>query len=298
MAISFDMLLRKWRTMPMLVRLVSVNVILFLLLRIIGAVAMISGHPAWLNAAFGLLQLPSSVLSLATHPWTIVTYMFVQYDVLHLILNMLWLYWFGMVFVQFATQRSLVALYLFGGLAGALSYILVANLPLIGFASAGLMGASAAVIAVTVATAVLVPDYKLNLLFFGEVSLKWVALIMIGIDVIGFSAGNIGGHVSHVGGAVAGLIYGWYARRGIDFLAGFNRGIDRLANLCRNFRYRSASPAKTGFSSAHTSSADTPSDTARLDDILDKIRRSGYASLTPEERNTLFSISSNLKKRP
>lgn len=304
MATNFDKLAQKWRTMPMLLRLVTVNVVLFLLLRIIGAVAMISGHPGWLNAAFGLLRLPSSILSLATHPWTIVTYMFVQYDVLHLMLNMLWLYWFGMVFVQFATQRSLVALYLFGGLVGALSYIVVANLPLIGFASAGLMGSSAAVIAVTVATAVMAPDYKLNLLFFGEVSLKWVALIMIGIDVIGFSAGNMGGHVSHVGGAVAGFIYGWYSRRGIDFLAGFNRLIDRLANLSRNLRRRTAAPSRPGFSSARThSSSQTPSsskassDTARLDDILDKIRRSGYASLTPEERNTLFSISSNLKKQ-
>lgn len=286
MAIFIDRMLGVWRGAPLLLRLVAVNVCVFLLLRVIGAVAMLSGHEQWLSVVMGCLRLPADVAVLAMRPWTVVTYMFVQYDVLHLLLNILWLYWFGLVFVEIATQRRLVALYLFGGFAGALLYIASANLPGTGVVSGGLMGSSAAVIAITVATAVMAPDYKINLLFFGEVSLKWVALVMIAIDVIGFSAGNTGGHVAHAGGAIAGLVYGWYGRRGIDLSVGFNRMIDRLANLMK----------RSGSGGSSSRRQPVATDAQKLDDILDKIRRSGYGSLTSDERNILFGISSKNKQ--
>ena len=134
--------------------------------------------------------------------------MFAHYDVLHILFNMLCLWWFGKLFLEFFNQRQMTGLYLIGGLGGALIYLLAYNLlPAFTYQRGMLLGASASIMAIMLAVAVKAPNYKVGLLFFGEVSLKWIAIILIFLDFLSIDTQNAGGHISHIGGALTGCAY-------------------------------------------------------------------------------------------
>ena len=248
----------RWLSMSILIKIILVNIAVFVLLRILAIVAAFSGNGEIIKAGFNAVQLPASFVALATHPWTILTYMFVQYDLLHLIFNMLWLYWFGTIFLTVNPSRRLLPVYLYGGLAGALVFLFVG--PITG--SDGLIGASASVIAIVTATAMMVPNYSVQLFLIGNVRLKWVAIITVAIDILSLGGIETGSHISHLGGAIAGVVY-VILRKHSKLLT-------------------KSTPASEKISGA-------PVDT--IDAILDKIKRSGYTSLTPQERARLFEAS-------
>lgn len=285
MAHFIDRLRRGFVGGTMLMKLVYINIAVFLLLRI---GAMFIG--VWGGDAQHLLlqwvELPSDPALLLVRPWTLLTYMFAQYDILHILFNMLWLYWFGQYFLILGTQRQLLAIYVYGGLGGALLYLLA--MPVISGAVIGyLTGASAAVLAIVVATAWRMPDYKVGLLFFGEVALKWIATVAVAISLFNISGDNAGGNVAHIGGAAVGAVWAIALGHGRDLTKPFCRMMDKLVNLTRRTaagrpRRRSVGPK-----------ARTASDN-ELNAILDKIRRSGYASLTKTERQKLFDYSNRL----
>lgn len=157
----------------MLMKIIWINIGIFILLRVAAIVCMFAGCPDFINTIMSYVQLPSNPATLATRPWTIVTYMFAQYDVLHILFNLLWLYWFGTLFMMVATQRQLFALYILGGLGGALLFLVsYAVMPVFAFHNAMLIGSSASVIAIVTATAILMPDFRMHLLFIGSISLK------------------------------------------------------------------------------------------------------------------------------
>ena len=222
-----DTVKHKWRVSTMLMKLIYVNIAVFLVIRIGAIVCMFAGvsELVWLR----WFELPSMPQWLCDTPWTVVTYMFSHFDVLHILFNMLWLYWFGTVFMLTGTQKQVFALYLYGGIGGALLYLLAFNtLPAFAGQASLLIGASASVIAIVVATAVIHPEYRMGLLFIGSVSLKWIAIITLGLFMLGLTGNNAGGHVAHVGGAVVGLIYGLCFKNGRDITKPFNKLIDRM----------------------------------------------------------------------
>lgn len=274
----------KWLTGSMLIRLVFVNVAVFLLLHLL---AFIFGFTALgSGAVLELVELPSNFNMFLRSPWTIVTYMFSQYDFLHLLFNMLWLYWFGEIFLLADSSKRMLALYLYGGIAGGvlfmLSYSLMGMWGLI-------IGSSASVLAIVVATAVIHPDFKMNLLFLGEISLKWVAIVTIVIDFVSIGGSNTGGHIAHIGGALMGLCYAIALKRGVDITRPYCAAVDRLVNLWK--RIVAPRPKSKASASSHCSK----SDEASLDEILDKVKKSGYGSLTREEKDKLFDVSRRIK---
>lgn len=297
MATTFKDIRSRYRTLSMLMKIIVINVAVFVVLRLSVIIMLFAGvdNP---ESILQWVELPSNPSALLHRPWTIVTYMFAQYDVLHLLFNMLWLYWFGIIFMSFSIGRRLGALYVYGGLVGAALYLLAYNFfPVFNGVNGLLIGSSGAVIAIVAATAVMVPDYKMNLLFLGAISLKWVAIVTIGLDLISVTGSNAGGHIAHLGGALIGVIYALRLRRGQDITAPVNRLLDHLANL---FKRRPAPRFKVyenkGKTKAPQSHKDaTADDRAKLDEILDKIKKSGYTSLTPEERKRLFDVSSRIK---
>lgn len=299
MANIFKRLLQLFRYGSTLTRLIFINAGVFLTLRIIAVICHLGNIPDWQHAILKYVELPSRPELLAMRPWTILTYMFAQFDVLHIMFNMLWLYWFGAIFLSINTQKRLLALYLFGGIGGGLVYFLAYNtLPALIGINAGLIGASAAVIAIVVATAIMMPDYKVPLLFLGPVSLKWIAIATLAIDFLSITGQNGGGHISHIGGALTGAAFALAMRNGVDITAPFNRLIDKIVNLCRRLKagsnpLRAKKSAKQSRPTAHAGSV---SDQKTLDEILDKIKKSGYTSLTPGERKTLFDVSSRIKQ--
>lgn len=285
MAIISDNISYRIRQSFITSKIVFVNVAIFLLLRILAAIFTLSGNGAAQSDIISLLALPATFDATLTHPWTLITHMFTHFDFLHIIFNMLWLYWFGLIFTDITSSRSLLALYLYGGLIGAATYLGCSSLHIITPSSA-LLGASAAITAIVVATAVITPHYKMSLLFLGEVSIIWIAAAMVVIDMIGISAGNIGGHTAHIGGIIMGIVYGLCYRRGID--------LSRLlhANNPKHHK-RKASRQQT----TDNRTNNHIDDEEQLNRLLDKIRHSGFSSLTADERNRLFEISSRHKSK-
>lgn len=273
-----------------LMKIIIVNVAVWVTLRVIAIIAMLFASPGLLGTALSLVEMPSRPVELLLHPWTLLTYMFAQFDLLHILFNMLWLYWFGVIFMQLTSPRRLLPVYIYGGLAGALLFFASYNLLPVFAGSAGgvLIGSSASVLAIVTATAIIAPDYSVGLMFIGRVSLKWIAIVTIAIDLLSLSGDNIGGHIAHIGGALMGAAYALRLRRGVDLAAPFNRVADAIVNL---LRHRRPAPRVKTRRSAPKADKSAPPTMSEIDSILDKIKKSGYTSLTADERAKLFRKS-------
>ena len=238
------------------------------------------------------LSVPADWTELIRKPWTVVTYMFLHERFWHLFFNV-WMLWFGgMIFTRFLSQKQLALTYGLGGLVGALFFILAYNLfPVFETAkyTAVAMGASASVLAILVAAATYKPDYGLNLLLFGQLKFKWVAIAFVVIDVLSISAENPGGHIAHLGGAVFGFVYGLILRKSIGPPTESKR------------KKRKPKMEYTPYEEIHDEPQVPRSDEEynhqkaererNVDAILDKIAKDGYASLTAEEKEFLFKNS-------
>ena len=238
------------------------------------------------------LSVPADWTELVRKPWTIVTYMFLHERFWHLFFNV-WMLWFGgMIFTRFLSQKQLALTYGLGGLVGALFFVLAYNLfPVFETAkyTAVAMGASASVLAILVAAATYKPDYGLNLLLFGQLKFKWLAIAFVVIDLLSISAENPGGHIAHLGGALFGFVYGFILRKSLGKPTESKR------------KQRKPKMEYTPYEEIHDEPQAPRSDEEYnrqkaererdVDAILDKIAKDGYASLTPEEKEFLFKNS-------
>lgn len=283
-----DQLKYQWATGSMLVKLVFINIAVFILLHLATLILMFAGVDA--NVVLSQVELPSHLPAMIRKPWTLITYMFAQYDLFHILFNMLWLYWFGVIFLLADTSKRMLALYIYCGLGGALLFMAYYNaMNMYGL----LIGSSASVIGIVTATAIRHPDYKMGLLFIGEISLKWLAVITIAIDMFSIGGSNAGGHVAHIGGAITGAIYAVAQKKGVDITRPFVAVTDGAVNLWRNItapRRKKARPYATA------GSKPANNDEATLDEILDKVKKSGYGALSKEEKQKLFDVSRRIKK--
>lgn len=246
------------------------------------------------------IEFPADVWRALCQPWSLLTYMFMHADVWHLLFNMLWLYCFGRLFLYNYSSRHFRGLYLLGGIVGALFYLLAYNLfpyfqPFV--SGSMLVGASASVLAIVVATAVCMPDYRLNFLLIGSVRLKYVALAVVLCDLLFITSENAGGHIAHLGGALAGWVFARGIRDGrYDLTAWINRVWDAVASLSALFQRKPEKPRmKVKYGNKRETDYDynarKKANEEEIDRILDKVRKSGYEGLTSEEKKRLFDAS-------
>lgn len=277
-------------------RLLLVNVALFLIVRITFAVSSLFNHPVFsFQEVSAWIAIPSSPSQLLLRPWSIFTYMFYHWDFMHLLFNMLWLYWMGAIIMEYLGAKKLFGIYIMGGLFGALAYVIAfnsfpifANSVNVSFA----LGASASVLAITVAAATLLPDYPVSLMFIGNVALKWIAAVSVLLDVINISGDNAGGHIAHLGGALFGFIYIRSLRNGTNL----TKWLELLGDKFSGKRGK--------MSVAYTRKKKSDEDFVlhkkarqeQMDEILDKISKSGYGSLSQSEKDFLFQISKEDQK--
>ncbi|WP_428327433.1 rhomboid family intramembrane serine protease [Mucilaginibacter sp.] len=266
--------------------LIGINIIVFLLINIPGTLeTLIFRSNAIANFSNEYLLLPAYLPKLLTRFWTPFTYMFMHDGVFHILFNMLWLYWFGQIFEEYLGKDRTLGLYFSGGLTGAALFILSFNtLPFFthNHAAEGaiMVGASASVMAIIVATATLLPDHTISLILIGPVKLKWLVLFFIIIDFLGITGLNAGGELSHLGGALIGYIYIKQLQKGHDW-------IGSVATL-----FKPKSKLKVVVNNTSRKSNDLPRQ-EEIDLILDKISRSGYDSLNKQEKEILFRASNN-----
>ncbi len=273
-------------------RIIYINIGVFIAITIVTLIGILLVKPEIADMALRLLSVPSSLSSLLTRPWTLITYMFLHKDIWHILFNMLWLYWFGKIFLEYLDQRKLVAVYLLGGISGAILYIFSFNVfP----AFAGLVadsvaiGASASVLAIVIAIAAYVPDYTVQLFLFGRIKIKYVALaIFVFTSFMDFS-NNSGGKLAHIGGALFGYLYTLNLRQGRDIGKSLNKFIDAFATLLKPRKKLKVTHKKAANEFEYNKTKTEHQ--AKINSILDKISKGGYDSLTKEEKEMLFNES-------
>ncbi len=235
-----------------------------------------------------LFAVPADISSLAEKPWSIFTYMFLQEEFWHLFFNMLMLYYGGQIFLQFFSQKQLLLTYIFGGLVGALFFILAFNaFPVFEDTKtyAFALGSSASVLSILIAAATYQPEYRLNLFLLGQVKMKWIAIIFVVIDLLSIPKGNSGGHIAHLGGALWGFLYAYLLKKDFDCYLIFKRKA-RIKVKTRNAHNYHQRP-KTD----EQYNAERAQEQEETDKILEKIAKNGYSSLSEKEKEFLFRQS-------
>jgi hypothetical protein len=218
--------------------------------------------------------------------------MFTHKDFLHVLFNILWLYWFGIIFLQYFDGKKLVGVYLLGGLAGALFFVTAYNLfPVFtqNHIQAVALGASASVTAIVIAIAFYVPDFTMNLMFVGRVKIIYIAIGMLVLSTIISFPKNPGGMIAHLGGAALGYFYTFRYKQGKDITAGINKLLEKLFAL-----FRPKPKIRVTHRKSETDldyNARKGEEQKEVDRILDKIAKSGYSSLSSKEKEILFRQS-------
>jgi membrane associated rhomboid family serine protease len=275
-----------------LTRLIYINIAVFILITIVAGIGFLVQNQIISGKVLDLFSVPASLNVLKTRPWTLITYMFTHKDIWHILFNMLWLYWFGRIFLEYLDERKLVAVYLLGGISGALVYILSFNIfPVFTgvLADSVAIGASASVMAIVIAIASYVPDYTVQLFLFGRIKIKYMALaIFVLTSVMDFSV-NSGGKLAHIGGAFFGYFYILNLKHGHDIGKGFNRIIDFFATILKPRKKLKVTHKKVA--TEYEYNKIKTDHQKQINNILDKISKGGYESLTKEEKETLFKES-------
>jgi len=268
-----------------LYRLLLINVVVFLVLMLARTFSFLFQTDGDILAlVIAKLSLPPSLSNILVQPWSLITYMFLHVDFFHILFNLLVLFWTGKLFVEYLGNDKLIATYLLGGLTGAFIYILSFNIFPV-FASVGgsahLMGASAGVIAVLVAVATLLPDYTVFLIIFGAVRLKYIAIVSILLYAISIPNGNAGGELAHLGGALFGFVMIKQLRNGRD--------LTKWTTALLKFNFKKKPQMKVVRSTNQTNASIASEEL--VDRILDKINKSGFDSLTKDEKEILYKAS-------
>ena len=273
----------------MVTRLILINVAVFVLVHIVNIILFAANGASKSPVYTEFIQffsMSSDVMHIITHPWVPVSSMFLHEGFWHILWNMLFLYWFGRIVGDFLGDKRVLPIYLLGGLFGGLFFYASANLLPGGSGEVRYaLGASGGVMAMVVAAGVLAPDYIMRLLFLGDVKLKYIVMVLVFLDMIGIANDmNTGGHFAHLGGALMGWLYISQLRNGIDWGKPFISFSEWIKVI-----------GKPKMKVVKTNGGKRPvkqqTNQEKLDEILDKIKQSGYKSLTKEEKEYLFKAS-------
>lgn len=280
-----------------LMALISLNAIIFLVIIFIKVIYFIvqASPDAFENNIQPWFTMPASLKELAYKPWTFFSYMFTHTGLIMTITNMIWLWVFGSIFQDTAGNRKLIPLYIYGGITGAClfiaSYYLIPPLkPFIDTSS--LQGASAATMAVAVASTTLTPNFRFFRMLNGGIPLWVVTALYVIIDFAGIADHGAAYHVAHLGGGLIGFMFVFSLRKGHDWSLWMNNLYNWLINLFNPEKKKQAVKKvkekvfyRTGNQKPFVKNANITQQ--RIDEILDKINQQGYKLLTEEEKNIL-----------
>ncbi|MDV7188183.1 rhomboid family intramembrane serine protease [Lutibacter sp. TH_r2] len=228
--------------------------------------------------------LPASFDEFITKPWTLITYGFLHLSIWHILSNLLVLYYLGNLFLNFHTKKQFLNFYFLGIIVGAIAFLL--NYYITNKTGSPLIGASAAVSTIFIGIATKIPRYAIQLRFIGSVELWVLAVIWIGLSILQLANVENGGAIAHIAGAAFGFVYAKQLSAGNDIGKWFETIIDYFSNL---FKPKKTSNLKTVYKSKRRTANDVSKTKQRkIDDILDKISKSGYNALTKEEKDYLF----------
>jgi len=293
-----DDLKLKYKMSSVVEKLIVINILVFVIFHVLETVGFLFNYKLDLVSWFSF---PKEFDSYLTKPWSIVTYAFLHAGIMHIVSNMIILYFAGRYFVSYISGKKALTVYFLGAIFGALLYMVSYNF-FPAFSNTGnvpLVGASASVMAILIAITAYIPNMTVRLMFLGNIKFWWIAAFFVIMDVMQIRGDNAGGHLAHLGGAIFGYLYTAQLKRGNDIGAWFERIGDAFTQM---FAPKKKSPLKTvhkskTYASTVRKTKSTVSETkkqsksqnqAQIDAILDKISKSGYDSLTKEEKDFLF----------
>lgn len=291
---------RSYKSGNITTRIVYVNVAVFIVARLLMVFLNLSGLSDSKSVIIDWLAVPSHMPQLFIRPWTIITYQFLHLEFLHIVVNMLWLFWFGQLFQNIFSRRQVLSVYFWGGLWGAIFYFISFNfIPYFQeseFADQ-MLGASASILAIVVAAATASPNQIIHLALIGKVKLKYLAIGAVLIDLMCITYSNSGGHIAHLGGAFAGY---WFATAYLKNNKDYTRWIAQIIDFFATYSSKKK-PKMKARKTSYKRAADKKTEMeynkqkkekqAEIDKILEKIKQSGYNSLTKSEKEALFKAS-------
>lgn len=288
--LSLDQFKYFFKQKTILVQLIKINVFVWICLAIISVFSFLLQNNVD-DTIIDWLAIPSAVDKILSRPWTLFSYMFLHKDFFHIFFNMMMLFFGGILFTQYIGNKKLLQTYIWGGVLGGLFYVIAFNLfpvfrNVLPFSSA--LGASASVIAIVIAVATYKPEIEVQLMFFGNVKLKYIAIFLLLLDLVSIDKGNPGGHIAHLGGAFYGFLFALNIKYNYLKLP-----IIKLKNpferKSKMKYYKNPSPSRPV--SDEEFNRQKAENQKRIDFILDKISKSGYDNLTQEEKEFLFKSS-------
>lgn len=272
-------------------KLLLINAVVFLLVRVVSGVA---GSNSPLEDNFLYLATAADLSVLMMRPWSVITHMFAHYDLWHFLINMMWLYFVGQMFERQFGSRKVLSTYLIGGLAGFLAYLILGNVLSLGGQA---LGASAAISAIFIAYATYNPNQKVNLIFLGPVKIMYIAIFFLVMDFLKLGGDNTGGHIGHLGGAAYGFLMAIQLKKGVDLNKWMEKLLDKLSTMFKpGDRFtviKNDAPPGRGKTDEQYN-FEKKQKAKRIDQILDKIGRGGYDSLTKDEKDFLFRHGKDL----
>ncbi|MBM1106699.1 rhomboid family intramembrane serine protease [Aurantibacter crassamenti] len=279
----------KYTTLSIAEKLIAINVLIYIVNALI---PFLLGLPK--NGIDRWFELPKEFFDFLSQPWSLITYSFFHGSLMHLLFNMLLLYFSGRIFLNLFNHRKFVNVYFLGVIAGGLLFMFSYNVMpgLLGIATSGIIGASAGVTAVLIFICTYMPNQEVRVIFF-NIKLWYLGAFVVLSDLIQIPYGtNAGGHIAHLGGALLGYMYARQLANGKDIGEGFSRLVDGITNMFKGkekkapmktvYKKQKASPAKK------TVNYEKESHQRKIDSILDKISKSGYESLSKAEKDFLF----------
>jgi len=272
-------LIKDFKNTNILYKLIYINVGIFLTYNIL--IVMCSLFMLDASPSIEKLILPSNTNTLIKQPWSIISYMFFHKTFIHLLFNMIWLHFSGKLFLDYFSEKQFLSTYFMGGICGGLLFILSFNyLPAFEIVNqnAKAMGASASVLAIMFAISTHIPNYRIQIPFIGMIKIKYLAFALIILDIISIPKGNAGGHIAHIGGALFGYIY----------IKQLNKGVDISKNLYQIIN-------KIFAMNIFGKKNNIKKNQNKIDNILEKISKSGYSSLNKNEKEILFNASKRNK---
>ena len=282
----------QWNIADTATRLIMVNVAVFIVVNVPAALMHLLGYTQFENWIHTFLVLPGNLAELIYKPWTLISHLFVHSGIFHLFFNMLTLYFTGQLFTRYFNKTQLLNLYFTSGLAGALLFLVSVNVfpvftqsPVFYTAT----GASAAIFGVLIGVATYRPNDSVFLFGAFRLELRWLAVILVILDIVQIPQGNAGGHLAHLGGAFWGFLWARNLTKGRDisrFLTPIWNVMERGKRSSLKVKYRAASEAKQPGTSSSPKNQQ-----AEIDALLDKISRSGYDSLSKREKERLFELT-------
>lgn len=282
-----------------LIILIGINAFLFIILRFVNLVYVVSdelvGEQQFRGEIFRWFVLHPRDQVFFSKPWTAITYMFTNIEPWKFVSNMLWLGAFGYILQNIGSNRKVFPIYLYGGFAGAVFFLLGVNcMPVLqtNLASyAPIFGSTVPIIALAVAATTMAPTYKIFPLIGGGIPLWALTVVFLLIDGITIKSAPAALAIAHISSALMGFVFGWQLTKGKDLGAWMNNLAEWVNQL---FSPKEKAPVKEKlfYKADRQPYQVTPNITQqKLDAILDRVSQHGYGMLTDDEKDFLKRAS-------